>query len=78
MCEQLEDPKNTKGIVKRDVTEIISSGTIINSNSLDEKTNNYIIEEKNGITYTLLNYTTNLNGLDVNIKNDPYLINTYE
>ena len=42
ICEQLEDPKNAKGIVKRDVTEVISSGTIISSNSLDEKTNNYI------------------------------------
>ena len=42
ICEQLEDPKNAKGIVKRDVTEVISSGTIINSNSLDEKVNNYI------------------------------------
>ena len=42
ICEQMEDAKNTKGIVKRDVTEVISSGTIVNSNSLDEKTNNYI------------------------------------
>ena len=42
ICEQMEDAKNTKGIVKRDVTEVISSGTIINSNSLDEKVNNYI------------------------------------
>ena len=42
ICEQLEDPKNTKGIVKRDVTEVISSGTIIDAGSLDEKTNNYI------------------------------------
>lgn len=42
ICEQLEDPKTAKGIVKRDVTEVISSGTIISSNSLDEKTNNYI------------------------------------
>ena len=42
ICEQLEDPKNAKGIVKRDVTEVISSGTIISSNSLDEKANNYI------------------------------------
>ena len=42
ICEQMEDAKNVKGIVKRDVTEIISSGTIINSNSLDEKVNNYI------------------------------------
>ena len=42
ICEQLEDPKSAKGIVKRDVTEVISSGTIVNSNSLDEKINNYI------------------------------------
>lgn len=42
ICEQLEDPKSAKGIVKRDVTEVISSGTITNSNSLDEKENNYI------------------------------------
>ena len=42
ICEQLEDPKNAKGIVKRDVTEVISSGTIVNSNSLDERENTYI------------------------------------
>ena len=42
ICEQLEDPKSTKGIVKRDIVEVISSGTIINTNSLNEKENNYI------------------------------------
>ena len=42
ICEQLEDPKMAKGMVKRDVTEIISSGTIISSNSLNEKENNFI------------------------------------
>ena len=42
ICEQLEDPKNSKGIVKREVTEVISSGTIIDAGSLDEKSNNYI------------------------------------
>ena len=42
ICEQLEDPKNVKGIVKRDIIEVISSGTIINANSLNEKENNYI------------------------------------
>ncbi len=46
ICEQLEDPKTCKGIVKRDVIEVISSGTIINANSLNEKENNYI-----GIVY---------------------------
>ena len=42
LCEQLEDAKDAKGIVKRDVTEVISSGTLINAGSLDEKENNYI------------------------------------
>ena len=42
ICEQLEDPKLAKGMVKRDITEIISSGTVITANSLDEKENSYI------------------------------------
>jgi len=42
ICEQVEDPKETKGIVRREVTEVISTGTIINANSLNEKENNYI------------------------------------
>jgi len=42
ICEQLEDAKNVKGIVKRDITEVISSGSVISNNSLNEKENNYI------------------------------------
>lgn len=42
ICEQLEDPKTAKGIVKRDIVEVISSGIVINTNSLNEKENNYI------------------------------------
>lgn len=42
ICEQLEDPKTAKGMVKRDITEIISSGTVITANSLNEKENNYL------------------------------------
>lgn len=42
ICEQLEDPKSTKGMVKRDITEVISSGSVISTNSLNEKENNYI------------------------------------
>lgn len=41
VAEQLEDPKKTKGIVKRDIVRIISPGTIINSNLLSEKNNNF-------------------------------------
>lgn len=42
ICEQLEDPKTTKGLVKRDLVNIVSSGTIVDSEILDEKENNYI------------------------------------
>ena len=57
ICEQLEDPKAAKGIVKRDITEVISSGTVITSNALNEKENNYIasiysLEYCNILTYS--------------------------
>ncbi len=42
ICEQLEDPKNTKGIVKRDVVRIVTRGTLTDERMLDEKTNNYL------------------------------------
>ncbi|MEG2028772.1 MAG: DNA mismatch repair protein MutS [Bacilli bacterium] len=42
ICEQLEDPKNAKGIVKRDLIQIVSKGTILNNESLKEYENNYI------------------------------------
>lgn len=42
ICEQMEDPKECKGMVKRDITEVISSGTITSTSSLNEKENNYI------------------------------------
>ena len=43
ICEQLEDPATCKGIVKRDVVRIVTPGTVIESNLLDEKENNYIM-----------------------------------
>lgn len=42
ICEQLEDPKSTKGMVKRGVVEVISKGTVVNLESLNEHDNNYI------------------------------------
>lgn len=42
VCEQLEDPKFAKGIVKRGVTRVITAGTITESNLLDKNKNNYI------------------------------------
>lgn len=55
ICEQLEDPKETKGMVKRDVIQVITKGTRIDSN-IDSKSNNYIANIYNydycfGISY---------------------------
>ena len=41
ICEQMEDPRFTKGIVKRDLTQIVSIGTVFNNESLNEKDFNY-------------------------------------
>lgn len=43
ICEQVEDPKLTKGLVKRDVTRIVTPGTNLNTQELDEGKNNYIM-----------------------------------
>ncbi len=52
ICEQLEDPRTTKGMVKRDVIRIVTPGTIIESNMLDDKKNNYIMSVyKKGIYF---------------------------
>ena len=56
ICEQTEDPKMAKGIVKREVVKIITPGTVVNVEALDAKSNNYLmsilkIENKFGIAY---------------------------
>lgn len=52
ICEQMEDPKLAKGIVKREVIRVVTPGTVIESNLLDEKKNNYIMAiYKNGIYF---------------------------
>jgi len=56
ICEQTEDPKMAKGIVKREVVKIITPGTIVDVEALDAKSNNYLmsilkIENKLGIAY---------------------------
>ena len=43
ICEQLEDPKQAKGIVKRGVIRVVTPGTLIESNMLEERKNNYIM-----------------------------------
>lgn len=42
VCEQLTDPSETKGIVVRDVIRVVTAGTLIDSNMLDEGKNNFI------------------------------------
>ncbi len=42
ICEQLSDPKTSKGLVDRDVVRVVSAGTVIEENFLDERKNNFI------------------------------------
>ena len=52
ICEQLEDPKKTKGIVKRGVIRVVTPGTLVDSNMLEERKNNYIMSIfKSGIYF---------------------------
>ena len=52
ICEQLEDPKSAKGIVKRGVIRVVTPGTIVESNMLEERKNNYIMSIfKSGIYF---------------------------
>ena len=43
ICEQVEDPKQAKGIVKREVVRIVTPGTILDASAIDESKNNYIM-----------------------------------
>ena len=43
ICEQLEDPKEAKGIVKRGVIRVVTPGTLVDSNMLEERKNNFIM-----------------------------------
>jgi len=56
ICEQMEDPKTAKGIVKREVIRIVTPGTNINTQALDETKNNYLMS---------IVHTTNLYGISV-------------
>ncbi len=42
VCEQVEDPKATKGLVKREVTQVITPGTVIEDDNLQAKSHNYL------------------------------------
>lgn len=57
ICDQLEDPKQAKGIVKRGVTELLSPGTTTNDKLLEHNSNNFLAsiqqqDEKYGLAFT--------------------------
>ena len=61
ICEQVEDPKLSKGIVKREVIEVITPGTITSEQALDQKSNRYlasIFYAKSNIGYSILDKST--------------------
>ena len=61
ICEQTEDPKTTKGLVKREVVQIITSGTVQDIDSIDSKSNNYlacITQNSSGFAIAFLDVTT--------------------
>ena len=61
ICEQIEDPKESKGIVKREVTEIVSPGTSLSNNYLNQGENNYlgsIVFDKTTVAISILDFST--------------------
>ena len=61
ICEQVEDPKLAKGIVKREVIRVVTPGTVIDSGLLDAKDNNYLASlypAKNGIGLAFVDIST--------------------
>ncbi|MCI5839502.1 MAG: DNA mismatch repair protein MutS [Peptoniphilaceae bacterium] len=63
MCDQVEDPKQAKGLVKREVTRIITPGTITDIEYLNNKENNFLLSiyiSKNGISCSYSDVTTGI------------------
>ncbi|SDL71755.1 DNA mismatch repair protein MutS [Sediminibacillus halophilus] len=55
ICEQVEDPKTAKGVVKRDVVQLITPGTVMEGTMLEEKENNFLasVSEFSGNTFVI-------------------------
>jgi DNA mismatch repair protein MutS len=61
VCEQVEDPKLAKGIVKREVIRVVTPGTVLDSNLLEAKDNNYLASlypSKEGFGLAFLDIST--------------------
>lgn len=77
ICEQLEDPRFTKGMVKRDVIEVITKGTMVDLEFLNERDFNYIggiIDYNYGYLLTYVDISTGeVNSVMINHNNDSLL-----
>ena len=70
ICEQVEDPKQAKGLVKRAVVRIATPGTNLNTQSLDETKNNYLM---------CIVYTTNAYGVSyVEVTTGEYYVTEFD
>jgi len=61
ICEQVEDPKDTKGMVKREVVQVVTPGTVMDGNAVDAKKNTYlgsIIEKDEDYTLAYADLST--------------------
>ncbi|MBU1766736.1 MAG: DNA mismatch repair protein MutS, partial [Candidatus Omnitrophica bacterium] len=61
ICEQMEDPRKAKGLVKREVVRVITPGTIVESSLLEDKGNNYILSfrpDKDKVGFSFLDCST--------------------
>lgn len=79
ICEQIEDPSKSKGIVKRDVVRIITPGTITDTKILEDKNNNYLCSiymNATGIGISYVDVTTGELYTTEFIGNEKQLINT--
>lgn len=70
ICEQVEDPKEAKGLVKREVVRIATPGTNLNMQALDESRNNYLL---------CVVYTTNAYGVSyVDVTTGDYFVTEFD
>lgn len=70
ICEQVEDPKTAKGLVKREVVRIATPGTNLNTQTLDESRNNYLM---------CVVYTTNAYGVSyVDVTTGDYYVTEFD
>ena len=61
ICEQLSDPATSKGLVDRDVVRVVTPGTVIEPNLLEQSRNNYLLalsEDRNSVGFAYVDITT--------------------